>query len=244
MSMPTTNTLYPLIPSGIKSGYRAIRKKVWQARAHGLIRNYLRTHNVRKLQIGAGFNGLAGWLNTDVLPRRSNYAYMDATRRFPLPSNSFDYIFSEHLIEHVSYACGTQMLAECFRVLRLGGRIRISTPDLAVLLATYTTPHNAIQQRYVDWAITNFIPHATARRECFVINNAFRNWGHTFIYDRETLEHLVESTGFTDVKWLSPHKSDDPSLRGIETHGQLINDEEINEFEVMILEATKPNGSV
>jgi predicted SAM-dependent methyltransferase len=168
---------------------------------------------------------------------------MDATDRFPLPSESFDYIFSEHLIEHISYAAGNSMLSESFRVLKQGGKVRISTPDLAVLLAIYTEAPSTMRDRYVEWVISNFVPDAVVRRECFVINNAFRNWGHTFIYDHATLEHLILTVGFEDIRWFAPHESDDPHLRGIETHGQLINDEEINRFEVMILEATKPRAS-
>ena len=50
---------------------------------------------MRKLQIGAGPNELAGWLNADFSPRRPSTIFMDATQPFPLPSGSFDLIFSE-----------------------------------------------------------------------------------------------------------------------------------------------------
>jgi len=144
---------------------------------------------------------------------------MDATKRFPLPSEAFDYVFSEHIIEHISYDSGRAMLQECFRVLKPGGKVRISTPDLTVLLGLHRSPRSEMQERYIEWAISNFIPNATATRECFVINNAFRNWGHTFICDKPSLEHLVRSVGFSGITWHEPHASDDPQLRGIETHG-------------------------
>lgn len=64
--------------------------------------------------------------------------------------------------------------------------------------------------------------------------------GHTFIYDKPSPEHLVRSVGLSAITWHKPHESDDPQLRGIETHGELIGEEEINRFEFMILQATKP----
>lgn len=238
--MSLFTALYQYVPQTLKTAYRTAKQAVWLMRRPRLINDYLRDHTTRKLQIGAGFNGLDGWLNTDILPRKQSYPYMDATKRFPLPSEAFDYVFSEHIIEHISYDSGRAMLQECFRVLKPGGKVRISTPDLTVLLGLHRSPRSEMQERYIEWAISNFIPNATATRECFVINNAFRNWGHTFIYDKPSLEHLVRSVGFSGITWHEPHASDDPQLRGIETHGALIGDEEINRFEVMILQATKP----
>jgi predicted SAM-dependent methyltransferase len=57
----------------------------------------------------------------------------------------FDYVFSEHMIEHVSYAEGLLMLRECLRVLKPGGRIRIATPSLEVLLDLYKPSKTPIQ---------------------------------------------------------------------------------------------------
>ena len=63
--------------------------------------------------------------------------YLDATQTFPLPDCSFDYIFSEHMIEHVTYQNGKRMILECYRVLKPGGLLRISTPDLSFLVDLY-----------------------------------------------------------------------------------------------------------
>jgi len=46
---------------------------------------------------------------------------------FPLPAESFDYVFSKSVIEHLHHP--DHMLAECFRVLRPGGVVVIMTPS-------------------------------------------------------------------------------------------------------------------
>jgi hypothetical protein len=61
-----------------------------------VIRDYLESHSVRKLQLGAGGNDPIGWLNTDIVPTRDE-VYLDATQRYPFPDGSFQYVFSEHI---------------------------------------------------------------------------------------------------------------------------------------------------
>src|SRR5688572_3091577 len=110
------------------------RQSEFQRNSTALIDQYLRDHPVRKLQIGAGSSRLRGWLNTDIEPGEG-LAYLDATKRFPFEDGSLHYIFSEHVIEHLTYDEGKAMVAEAFRVLAPGGKMRISTPDLDQFLA-------------------------------------------------------------------------------------------------------------
>jgi predicted SAM-dependent methyltransferase len=118
---------------------------------------YLRHPGVRKLHLGCGGNILSGWLNTDLEPGSSDVARVDLTERLPFEDACFNYIFSEHVIEHLSYSQGLGMLSECHRVLRSGGRIRISTPDLAFLVDLYAAEKSDVQLRYIDWSTESFI---------------------------------------------------------------------------------------
>lgn len=54
------------------------------------------------------------------------------------PSDSVEAIYLGQMIEHLNPIYETPMfLAECFRMLKPGGKIRITTPDLGVLLEAY-----------------------------------------------------------------------------------------------------------
>jgi len=109
---------------------------------------------VKKLHLGAGFNVLAGWLNTDVNPESDNIAYLDITDPLPFQDGKFDYIFSEHLLEHVSYEEGIYHLARFHRILRKNGKIRIATPDLQFLIGLYTYEEKTEeQQHYIRWTV-------------------------------------------------------------------------------------------
>jgi len=203
------------------------------------IRAYFQQCPTRKLQIGAGGNFLEGWLNTDYLPKSGRYVFLDATKPFPFADSSFDYVFSEHIIEHIPYQAGCFMLRECRRVLKPGGRVRIATPDLATLLALYTPEKSDIQERYIRWVVDRFLPEVEVYSAAFVINNAFRNWEHQFLYDQETLQRAMQEAGFVEVARYAPGESDDPILRGLEAHGRATGSEEINRFETMVLEGKR-----
>src|SRR5260370_1904620 len=95
-----------------------------------LVSRYLKTHPVRKLQIGAHICALPGWLNTDLYPLSINAVSLDATKAFPLPDACFDYVFSEHQLEHIGYSEALRMLRESRRILRPGRKIRLAVPSL------------------------------------------------------------------------------------------------------------------
>jgi predicted SAM-dependent methyltransferase len=225
----------------IRGGILDIRILYWCAIRPRAIRAYLENDGFKGLQIGTG-NGLtSSWLNTDLLPTKRDVVYLDATRRFPVRDDQFDYVFSEHMIEHIDYKSGMLMLSECFRVLKPAGRICIATPNLEVLLGLYRSETTTLQQRYLDWVIKRNLPSVTVCKEVFVLNNAFRGWGHTFLYDHATLSDAMRRVGFRDIKLHKPGDSNEQHLRGLEKHGELIGSEEINQFVTLVIEGKTPN---
>lgn len=179
-----------------------------------LIARYLKAHAVRKLQLGAAVSTLPGWLNSDLYPKGFSSIALDATKRFPFPDASFDYVFSEHQMEHIPYEGARFMLAECHRILRPGSKIRIAVPSLDKLIELLGQ-RSELQERYVAHKTEMCYPGAKPNT-CFAFNANFMNWGHRFIYDQETLCIMLRNAGFSDVRFFPPGESDDPNLRGIE----------------------------
>jgi SAM-dependent methyltransferase len=217
-----------------------LKRALWCIGREGDIREYLDAHTVRKLQIGAGYNMLDGWLNADFNPytRQAGQLYLNATRRSPFPDASFDYVFSEHMIEHIWWPDGQTMLKESHRILKPGGKIRISTPNLASITSLLDPPRTPIKEQYLKLSTDKHIPHAIGYRPGFVISNFFWDFGHFFVYDAETLELALRTAGFTDIRRWQPMQSDDPNLTGIESHQKIVGDE-VNVFESIILQGVK-----
>lgn len=66
-----------------------------------------------------------------------NIRYMNVAKRFPYPANSFDAIFSSHMLEHLHPQQAQSCLSEILRTLRPGGVCRIVVPDLDLLVRNY-----------------------------------------------------------------------------------------------------------
>jgi predicted SAM-dependent methyltransferase len=193
--------------------------------------------SVCKLHIGAANNRLSDWLNTDIYPSEAYIYYLDAQRPFPIGDKRVQYIFSEHMIEHISLKSGDDMLGECYRVLADGGKIRLATPDLANILSIYfSTNGDAIE--YKSWAQRFNHFENDQSLECRLVNNFMHAWGHKFVYDERTLILLLQRNGFVDIKRYPIGVSEDPNFCSIERHGEMIGTAS-NEFETMVIEAQK-----
>jgi predicted SAM-dependent methyltransferase len=206
-----------------------VRNALRQLRRGKQVDAYLRTHDERKLQLGAGEHPKNGWLNTDLHGYgRDDLVFLDVRKRFPLPDASFDLVYSEHMLEHLTYAEGQSCLRECLRVLKRGGVIRVATPSLERIARLYDSDDQ--QERYVRWAVETLEPETDAPLPGVAINNFFRSWGHRFIYDPATLRHALTEAGFFDVE--------ERPIGELEQH--LAEQTEFNEYETFVLEARRP----
>ncbi len=186
-----------------------------------IIENYFSTFKVTKLHIGCGKYMIDSWLNSDLFPTSDDVLHLDATNTFPFENDTFDYIFSEHMIEHLSYSNGFAMLSECQRVLKRNGKIRISTPDLQFLINLYQGDKSELQIEYIKWATDQFIKGSPYPDDVFVINNFVRDWGHLFIYDEKTLRSSLERAGFADIIKCELNESESEGLRNLENEGRM-----------------------
>jgi predicted SAM-dependent methyltransferase len=196
------------------------------------VRQYLESADEPKLHLGAGPVRLPGWLNTDLI---SGEVQLDVGRRLPLPDSAFAFAFAEHLIEHLTQRDAVRMLAELHRVLRPGGVLRLTTPDLEKVIALYEDRNPAVSRR--DYAL--FLEGVTGKRYdrgCQILNDQLRLWGHRYVYDQEDLEARLGDAGFESVERVAPGESEHEALRGIESHGGA---EWVNRAEAMCLEATR-----
>lgn len=224
---------------GVETNWR-VRAQHWRrrlSRADERLRDeYFQTVAEPKLQVGGGWHRLEGWLNADIdlIP---GVMLMDATKEFPFASESMQFVYSEHMIEHISFEQGALMLKECYRVLRKGGAIRVTTPDLAALVSLYQPALSDLQRRYLSWFCETFVPNQGPPEAVAALNAHFRLWGHQFLYDEATLTKALHTAGFHSVQRKQLRDSEHAALRDLENTARY--PEGLLEYESVALEARK-----
>ncbi len=110
----------------------------------------------------------------------------DANARLPFRDASFDYVLSREGIEHLESQLG--FLRECRRVLKLGGSIVITTPNLMQLSARMSLFLSG--QRNLRRGLVNEEQTLRSRRGGRLYH------GHVFLLDYFRLRYMLRIAGF------------------------------------------------
>ena len=129
------------------------------------------------------------------------------------------------------------MLRECHRILRTGGKIRIATPNLTTFARLFTEK-NERSRRYFQLQIQATHVSSLPTPECEVLNMEMRFFGHSYLYDPDSLFAVLSTAGFQNVHMVEVDLSNDPVLSGIDSHARIIGDE-LNRYVTMVVEASK-----
>jgi len=100
----------------------------------------------------------------------------------PFPSESVDYVYSSHVLEHFYLDVAEHVLRDVHRVLKIGGRCRVCVPDLQHAYGLYA-------QGQKEKALSYFFEQ---RRGEF--NR------HQYMYDFDLLAALLGKVGFRSIE--------------------------------------------
>lgn len=201
-------------------GVGAVRQSLAQAR-DARLEEQLRALRARgvlddlKLHVGAGTSHLPGWVNIDVHPAELS---ININRGLPFADASARLIYASHMFEHLYYPGeALRFLAECRRVLRPGGRLRLVVPDMEAYIRAYAESDDSFfEHRRRTW--TN-LPEGRTHLEEFL---AYAGAGpgpasflesHKYGYDYQTLAKALTAVGFTGVVRSRCMESELPELR-------------------------------
>ncbi len=176
--------------------------------AHNVLRRFSKPY---KLHIACGGVRLRGWINVDRdPPSKIVDISWDVRQPLPIEDESCAFIFNEHFLEHLTVQEGLAFLRECRRMLMPGGVLRVGMPDLTECIRQYY--ENDWRQPWMkkygfEWIAT--------RAE--MINIAFREWEHKWLYDHEELHRRLREAGFETIRDCERLQSSVRQLRGLES---------------------------
>ena len=91
------------------------------------------------LNLGCGKDIKKGFVNIDSF-EHSNHKLdikTDLAKKIPVTSNSADFAYSAHFLEHLDWIKADFFLKEVLRVLKKGGKLRILVPDYEKIFKNY-----------------------------------------------------------------------------------------------------------
>ena len=191
--------------------------------------------NTVKVNLGCGARGLPDWINIDgslnvllsqhrilmgalyklrlidkstyEMSYPTNVRRLDVTKGLPFPNESVDYIYTSHMLEHLFDREPTYVLKECYRVLKVGGYIRIVVPDLEFIVQKYIerdcaffNVHSSdlIARKFVDEL--HFSLEKPTLNPITLLHRYFiRFWPHWNMFDYSYLRSILFAQGFIDI---------------------------------------------
>jgi len=93
--------------------------------------------NSDRLNLGCGAHFHPAWLNLDLSPASPQVMPHDLRAPLPFPDGRFAVVYHSHVLEHFERSFAPVFLAECFRVLKPGGILRVAVPDLEAIAQLY-----------------------------------------------------------------------------------------------------------
>lgn len=143
------------------------------------------------LHLGCGPINHESFINVDGFPFPHVHYIRDISDLSFFNDNSVDLIYASHCLEHFHYSEILSVLKEWQRVLKKGGILRISVPDLDLLLKIYY--QNEEDPDYI-------IPQLLGGQ-----NNKFNF--HYMVFNKTNLTNKLIEAGFSNVKRWTPNSS-------------------------------------
>jgi predicted SAM-dependent methyltransferase len=148
------------------------------------------------LHLGCGKRRIAGFLNVDVAG--SDYDIDLTSGKLPWVDAAFDVVVAQQVIEHLDLEHELpDLLAEILRVLRPGGQVWLSCPDMERVCRAYLTDAGASllrdrRKRWPDFSLGEMPPQQ-------MVNVVFHQSGeHLNLFDYSLLAWLLRSKGFAN----------------------------------------------
>jgi len=141
----------------------------------------------------------------------------DVAKGLPFKDNEVDYIYSSHMLEHLSRSKADFVLTECYRVLKSGGVLRLVVPDLNLLIEEYVKGKQAGDATAADSFIESLNLSDTGKSKRLI--NRLISQGHQWISDFDSLAYRLSSIGFSEVNRCIPRQGETPDLQLLDEGG-------------------------
>lgn len=148
------------------------------------------TKKSKKLHLGCGSKILPGFVNTDIENWSCLCDYVvDARDLSIFPNGRFELVYSRQMLEHIPPWDTMRALREWYRVLEVGGKVRISVPDLEQIFRRWLIDGTTSENEALKNIYGNTLPY----------EKRYSRRAHLTGFTFGRLRRLLEEVGFVDV---------------------------------------------
>jgi len=172
----------------------------------------------RNIQFGCAWSAPKNWRNFDCSPTLRferipiigklytknknrfpvNVEYGDIVKGLPLSSNSCDYVYCSHVLEHLSLNDCRKALKNTYTILKDGGIFRLVLPDMEYCAKEYINNPNITALEFMQ---SLDIGSEERYRSIFsFIYDYFQNSKHYWMWDYLSLEAELKQVGFIKIR--------------------------------------------
>jgi predicted SAM-dependent methyltransferase len=128
--------------------------------------------------------------------KNNKFIFHDLSYSVPFADNTIHLVFSSHFLEHLAKSDGSNFIGEIYRVLKPGGRVRLSVPDLHYALSLYACGEK--ERMLEDYFFVDSQGSYYAR--------------HKYMYDFDSIKMLFTEKGFTEIEKYEFHQGKLPDI--------------------------------
>jgi len=214
-----------------------------------------------RLNLGCGLLAAPGWINIDgswnarlakhpflrrtlaklgilsreksEIPWASTIFIHNIRKPLPFPDNCASAIYASHVLEHLYFEEGRQLIQESFRVLCGEGILRIVVPDLHTIVREYlgerpfaplSTEMEALRpaDRFNQRVLMRW-PTPSSRNLFYRIYDAWQDFhSHKWMYDADSLMALLSKCGFVNIARKDCFESRIADIRALEDRSRIL----------------------
>ena len=148
-----------------------------------------------KLNVGSGDHPLDGYCNLDI--RNKGADLIAKVPPLPFQSETLDEIYAGHFLEHLDFWAGRRFLHECWRCLKLGGKLAVVVPNTKAIVQAYIQQENLwIELPKGAWHNLNDLDSICR----LFLYSPDQNTPHVWSYDLDTLKTAMCRSRFCGLR--------------------------------------------